>query len=185
MPLRYLYFVRHGQYVHTARVEGGVLTPLGRRQARRTGDRFSRVPLARLVASDLGRARETAAIIASRLPRTLRIRADPRLREAIPTGVPGATVPRVKRARGKRQLEQICAEFVKPSPRTRHELFVCHGNLIRALACRVLGVRATAWFNFGTHHCGVTRLTVRPDGRVLVDSYNDTGHLPTAMVTIS
>lgn len=185
MALRHLYFVRHGQYERVDHVEGGVLTTLGRRQARRTGDRFAPVPIARVVASDLGRARETATIIAARLPRTLRVRADPRFREAVPTGLPGITVPRATRARGKRQLEQICEEFIRPSRRTRHELFICHGNLIRALACRVLGVRATAWINFGTHHCGITRLTVEPGGRVFVDSYNDTGHLPHGMVTIS
>jgi len=142
------------------------------------------LPVASLVSSDLGRAKETAAIIAAALP-GLRVRQTALLREAMPTGYPGQKVPLVTRAEHKARIDEIVDRRLRPSRRDRIELVVCHGNLIRSLVCRVLSVRVTAWRDFDTFHCGITQIVVKPDGRTMVASYNDTGHLPHGLITTS
>jgi len=67
-----LYLVRHGEteWNRLRRIQGLTDIPLndtGREQARRTGMLLTRRPIARVYASPLGRARETAEIIATEL----------------------------------------------------------------------------------------------------------------------
>jgi len=67
-----LYLVRHGEteWNRLRRIQGLTDIPLndiGREQARRTGMLLTRRPIARVYASPLGRARETAEIIAREL----------------------------------------------------------------------------------------------------------------------
>jgi probable phosphoglycerate mutase len=78
-----LYLVRHGEtdWNRARRIQGLTDIPLndtGREQARLTGTLLTRRPIARVVASPLGRARETAQIIARELGLP-----DPELREAL------------------------------------------------------------------------------------------------------
>jgi len=81
--------------------------------------------------------------------------------------------------RGAAQVQRAFARFFKPARgNDKHEILVCHGNLIRALVCRSLDVPVYAWLNAEPHHCGVTRVRIRADGRVRVVSFNETGHLP-------
>ncbi len=77
-----LYLVRHGEteWNRQRRIQGLTDIPLndtGREQARITGMLLTRRPISRVVASPLGRARETAEIIATQLGLD-----DPELREA-------------------------------------------------------------------------------------------------------
>jgi broad specificity phosphatase PhoE len=79
-----LWFVRHGESVWNAegRWQGQADPPLterGRRQAERAAERLAGLGIAVLVASDLGRARETAQILGAHLG--LAPRFDPALRE--------------------------------------------------------------------------------------------------------
>lgn len=67
-----LYLVRHGEteWNRQRRIQGLTDIPLndtGREQARTTGSLLTRRPVTRVVASPLGRARETAEIIATQL----------------------------------------------------------------------------------------------------------------------
>ena len=50
---------------------------------------------------------------------------------------------------------------------------------------RALQVPPEAWLRFSHGHCGVTRVDIRPNGRVVVKSFGDTGHLPPPMLTFS
>jgi len=79
-----LWFVRHGESVWNAegRWQGQADPPLterGRHQARRAAERLADLGIAVLVASDLGRARETAQIVGAHLG--IEPRFDPALRE--------------------------------------------------------------------------------------------------------
>jgi probable phosphoglycerate mutase len=69
MPMPLLYLIRHGETpLNVARVLQPAATPLserGRAQARALGERLRGAGLAGIVCSDLPRARETAALIAS------------------------------------------------------------------------------------------------------------------------
>lgn len=181
---RFLYFVRHGHYEPDERQAGGRLTALGRRQARHAARRLAGLPVAAMVTSDLGRATETAAIIAAALP-GVRVRQTALLREAMPTAYPGVRVPLATRAEHKERLDAVVERLLRPSRRDRVELVVCHGNLIRSVVCRAIGVRLTAWRELGTFHCGITQIVVKPDGRAVLAAYNDTGHLPHALITVA
>lgn len=80
-----LHLARHAETLFNAteRLQGwcdSPLTPRGRDQAEGLAERFAEVPLTALFASDLGRARETAGIVASRHPE-LEVRERRSLRE--------------------------------------------------------------------------------------------------------
>ena len=114
----------------------------------------------------------------------IRVRQSPVLREMLPTAFPGLVIPLKYRAQGKDDLETILKRYFQlPRRSTRHEVIVCHGNLIRSLVCRVLGARLTAWRKMGTANTGITRFVVFGDGNVGLSRYNDVGHLPEHMIT--
>jgi serine/threonine-protein phosphatase PGAM5 len=179
---RHLYFIRHGQYESRPDVFGGVLTALGRRQARKTGKRLAKLPIKAVFASDLQRAVESAEIIAEQVD-VRRVRIDSILREQIATAVKGMRVPLEKRRKARKCLDDIEAKFFVPSRSLRHEVVVCHGNLIRELVCRVLGVRLGAWVNMNVTNGGVTHIKVLADGMVRLVGFNDIGHMPDSLVT--
>ena len=83
-PVTTLIVVRHGQtaWNRDMRFQGhgdSPLTELGRAEARAVGQRLGHTPFDELLSSDLGRARETARIIARYTGHTVRLEA--RLRE--------------------------------------------------------------------------------------------------------
>ena len=173
-PTRLVTLVRHGQYEPTP--EGGRLTSLGRRQARAAARRLGAEPIHALYCSSLSRARETAEIIA----RTCDIElSSPRdyLIESWPTGVAGYHVPLAKRKAGKARIATLASRHFIPSKRDRHEVVVCHGNLIRAAISAALDVPLTRWARMFIHHASISRIAVFEDGRVALWCYNDTGHL--------
>ncbi len=182
--MRTLLFVRHGQYHETST---GMLTALGREQARRTGRALTRDAPQLIWTSTLPRALETAAILAEALP-GVAVRRTPLLREVVPTRLPArhslglspADI-RADRERADRAFERL----VRPSSRPRVEAVVCHGNLIRYLVCRAMRVRAGAWTRLDSLHCGITAMRVLSSGAVRVTSYNDTRHLPPRLRTMS
>jgi len=80
--------------------------------------------------------------------------------------------------------ERAYAHYVKRTTGSdRHEVLVCHGNLIRYMACRVLEVPPTAWVNFTSTNCGITRIVVNSEGNAALLSYNEIGHLPLTHLT--
>ncbi len=175
-----LFFVRHGQY--EANEFGGKLTTLGRRQALRLARRLNEWPITTIRCSDTARAVETAQIIAEHIG-GIRVRNSPVLREMFPTAFPGMVIPLKYRAQGKDNLETILKRYFRLPRSTRHEVIVCHGNLIRSLVCRVLNVRLTLWRQMGTANAGITRFVLHSDGNVGLSRFNDVGHLPRHMIT--
>jgi len=173
---RTLFLVRHGQYSS----EG--LTRLGKMQAAHTARRMRRVPATAIYCSTMKRAVETAEIIA-REHRGLPLRRARLLRECLP-GLPpalrqelGITTETMRR--GKDQADRAYRRYFKRSPgRELCDVLVCHGNLIRYLVCRALALGAYAWCSLGSAHCGITVIRIMADGELVLDSYNDTGHLP-------
>lgn len=178
---RILHFVRHGEYVSGPDSEGA-LTPRGRRQARLLAAHFRGLTIACIRSSDVLRARETADILAERL-RAGRVTRHKLLREMLPAPVPTLRVPAHQRADAKRRLRQILRRFLRSSRRTRHEIFVCHGNLIRALLLEVAVGRATGFHRLRIHHGGVTTFAVTSTGRIDVVAFNHVGHVPVGLRT--
>jgi serine/threonine-protein phosphatase PGAM5 len=82
-------------------------------------------------------------------------------------------------AKCKAQLDRVFAQrFVPATGTPRRELFVAHGNVIRSLVVRALGVDPEAWLEMSVAHTSITQILVEPDGRFKVISVGDVGHLP-------
>jgi serine/threonine-protein phosphatase PGAM5 len=179
-PTRVLHFVRHGQY-HRGDTATGTLTELGKRQAAFIARHFRGQVIDSLVSSDMPRAVQTADILGNELG-IRRIRRHPLLREVLPTPVPGMKVGRETRIFDANRVELIVTRFFKPSRTTRHEIVVCHGNLIRALVIRLATGRLTGWYRLFTHHGGVTSFVVAPKGIAILD-FNVHEHIPRKLRT--
>lgn len=184
IPTRRILLIRHGQYDEQG---SGELTALGRKQAAMTGRALEDLHVDALVSSTLIRAKQTAQIIGESLPH-LKIVHSSLLCECVPTLLPRSL--RVKldpvqvredRARADRAFER----FFRPTKAPRTELVVCHGNIIRYFACLALDVEARAWVKMHSLHCGITEVSVLPSGDTRLASYNDTGHLPRHLRTMS
>jgi serine/threonine-protein phosphatase PGAM5 len=188
---RVLVLVRHGHYVSDPAVNetiGPGLSPLGVAQAHLTGARFAGLPMAfdaRHV-SPMQRARDTAAAIAASAPGPgFDTVAD--LAECTPptrrTEITAEESP-ADMAACRARLESVFARhFVPAEGSERQELFVCHGNVIRYLVTRALGVDPAAWLEMSVGHASITRIRVEPDGRFKVIAVGDVGHLPPNLLT--
>lgn len=185
--VRHLVFIRHGQYHADANnSDDKRLTKLGRQQAETTGQRLKNLnrKYTKLVCSTLIRAVETADIIAKHLPDVPRESCD-----FLQEGAPAPPDPPSKRWRPDKTFFQdgprIEAAFRKHIHRAdvdqvgdSVEIYVCHGNVIRYFVCRVLQFPPEGWLRMSIGHCGITWVTIKPNGRVSVRSMGDTGHLP-------
>ncbi|MBA3470067.1 MAG: histidine phosphatase family protein [Herpetosiphonaceae bacterium] len=186
MAQRILYLVRHGQYdsqTRTADKLGGRLTELGRTQARLTAERLRNLPIATIHHSTLRRASETANIIATAVD-AVPLRPARVLWECLPCIPPHLTqqfahLSEAVIERDALQAERAFERYFKAAAQvTRHEIIVCHGNIIRYLVCRALQVPIESWANTDIHNCGISEVAIESDGRMMLISHNDTGHLP-------
>ena len=188
---RTLYLVRHGEYDRAdARPEdvGKGLVPIGVAQARLLGARLRGLGIRfdAFDSSPLTRARQTAEVLRDELPgSTLRIL--PELAECSPPTRRTEAVkdtPAAEQEACRKRLDALFAARLVPSPDAdRHELLVAHGNVIRYLVTKALGVDTTAWLEMSVHHASVTVIRVEPDGRFKVIAVGDSGHLPPSLMT--
>jgi serine/threonine-protein phosphatase PGAM5 len=186
--MRRLIFMRHGQYdeMSSART-GGALTALGRRQAKKTAAALRRLEVAAIWCSTLARAKETASFVAAKQPRA-RLKRTKLLCEVIPTKLPPHIKLRIPIDATHIKDDKTRADLAydtlfKATKKSRTEIVVCHGNLIRYLVCRALGIAPKLWMRLDSTHCGLTEFRVLPKGTVRVVRYNDVGHLPHAFRT--
>ncbi len=188
MAQRTLYFIEHAEYessMQPADGRGGGLTRLGCEQAARTADRLQTLPIGIIHHSPLRRAVETASIIAARFP-AVPLRQSQLLRECYPSIPPVwearfAHISAAQRERDHRQAQRAFLAFCSPCPGVaRHELVVCHANLIRSIVCRAVQAPLDTWMYIDVFHCGISVIAVDASGQVKLVSHNDTGHLPDA-----
>jgi serine/threonine-protein phosphatase PGAM5 len=188
---RTLVLVRHGNYLPDPKADerlGPHLSPLGSAQARLVGARLAGMPgrFDHLYASPVQRARDTAAIIGESFPgRRFEVVDD--LSECTPhtwrTDVTKDEKPE-DMATCKAQLDRVFARFFHPAagqPET--DLLVCHGNVIRYLVTRALGVDTDAWLGMSVGHASITRIRVKADGGISVIAVGDVGHIPPNMLS--
>lgn len=184
--VRTLVLIRHGLYDQDDPRDpevGRALTAEGREQARLTGARLAAWPDAidALHASTMTRARETAAIIADSLP-DLALRLTRDLRECTPPTERQDIMADLAPGEAdscRSRLDTAFTRFFRPSPdRDSTEILVCHGNVIRYLVCRTLGLDPLAWLRMGIANCSLTVVQVRADGSTRLLSFADAGHLP-------
>lgn len=184
--MRRLIFVRHGQYDE---VITGALTPLGRKQAAHTATALRKLEVSAIWSSTLLRAQETATIVAKKQPRA-RLKRSKLLCEVVPTTLPKRLARRFlidvrNVTRDRERADRAYDALFRPARTERTEIVVCHGNLIRYLVCRALGIAPKLWMRLDSTHCGLTEFRVLPRGVVRVVRYNDVGHIPAALRTES
>lgn len=177
---RFIYLVRHGDYVQSEEHFGGVLTPRGEAQARCLIEPMKRIPVDAIYCSDMYRAYQTAKIVRDGAFPEMRLRHTPIIKERLFPYHHEELDPE-KSAVAMQALDQIWDRFFRPSRSERHDVFVCHGNLIRALVTRVIQAPVECWINASIANCGITQVLCRGDGRCALLSYNERGHLPYAL----
>lgn len=183
---RTVVLVRHGNYVADDLVDeriGPHLSPLGVAQAYLAGARLGNSTPAfnKLYVSPMQRARDTAAAIAPEFPRQ-RFEVVDDLAECTPPSRRADIMAREKPAdlaACQEKLDRDFARFFKPgSGREQTDLIVCHGNVIRYLTTRALGVDSKAWLEMSVGHASITTIRVEADGKFKVISIGDVGHVP-------
>jgi serine/threonine-protein phosphatase PGAM5 len=191
---RTLYLVRHGQYDHAdARDEfaGKELVPLGIAQARLLAARLRAMPavFTSLTCSTMARARQTAQVIGREFP-GLELKQDPAICECTPPTwrqdvMAGESAEEM--ARCVKSIERFFTERFVPSPDAldRHDIVVCHGNVIRYLVAKVLRVDTLSWLQMSISNCSLTVVRVNPDGTMKLDAFADYGHIPENMRTFT
>jgi serine/threonine-protein phosphatase PGAM5 len=188
---RTIILVRHGQYVPDPAADpklGPHISPLGVAQAHLVGARLAALPVRfdALYVSPLQRARDTAAIVAEDFPgRQFTVVDD--LAECTPPtrdAKIAATEKPEDIAACQSQLERVFSTYFRPADgKERTELFVCHGNVIRYLVTRALGVDAKAWLGMSVGHGSITRIRIEANGSMKLISVGDVGHLPPNLLT--
>ncbi len=186
MGTRLIYLVRHGQEDRDNRPDelGGSLSMVGIAQAQATADYLRYTAFNAIYASTLRRADETVDLIAAYHP-TVTIEKTMELWESVPA-IPATLqnlvkdMPPEKIAAEQQRIAAAFARFFAPVSGVEDEqdLIVCHGNLIRYFVCRVLEAPLEMWVNLEIANCGITRIEVRPNGRLVLVTHNEQQHIP-------
>jgi alpha-ribazole phosphatase len=197
-----LLLARHGETAWNAarRYQGQTDIPLnetGRQQADALAQRLSAEEISAIYASDLQRAWQTAAAIASF--HNLSIQADPRLREIKFGDWEGLTSEDIKgqdpesltawyadplhaSPPGGETLDQVArrARATLTEITTHHPdktvLIVAHGGILRVLLCLALEVSPQSYWRFRFGLASLSKVSVGQTGATL-NTLNDTTHL--------
>lgn len=191
MAVRILYLVRHGQHDQdnpSGSELGGGLTPIGVKQSELTAKMFAKKPITSIHSSSLNRSEETARIIAKEIP-GITIQQTDLLWECIPTmtpklqlEMPNYTISQVTQDR--QRADVAFRKYFKVAKRNdRHDIVVCHGNLIRYFITLVLKAEPDSWVRMDLCNCGVTQILIQPDGDMALLCHNDWSHLPKELRT--
>lgn len=184
--------MRHARPEHIVEADGPAdppLTDIGHRQARAVAAWLAAEPVDALYTSPMVRARETVAPLERLLG--LEAVAVPGVREydaADTSYVPIEVVRADKEAWRRYVLEEAgidrsafgaevagALEGLIDRHRGRRIVVVCHGGVINAWACSVLGLPVTLFFN--PDYTSINRFMAASSGERSVVSLNETAHL--------
>jgi len=191
---RTIYLIRHGEYNQDDERDaftGRELTQLGIVQARLLSTRLKSMPVefTSLTSSTMTRARQTAMILNQEFPE-LDFMQDSLLCECTPPTWRKdimAGVDTTEKELCVTNIEWAFNKYFIPSPdeNDRHDLIVCHGNVIRYLVTKVLNVNTLSWLEMSITNCSLTIVRILPDGRKKLDTFSDYGHIPENMRTFT
>jgi serine/threonine-protein phosphatase PGAM5 len=189
--VRTVYLIRHGEYDKNDERDpdvGRALVPLGVAQARIVGARLRGIPveMTSLHSSTMTRARQTALVIGEEFP-DLELQTSRLIRECTPPtwreDIMAEETAEDLRACTE-NLEEAFPLYFAPSPDAdRHDIVVCHANVIRYFVTKVLNVDSMAWLGMSLGNCSLTVVVIKPDGSMKLLSYGDVGHLPPNLTT--
>ena len=189
---RTLYLIRHGQYDHEDKRDPDVgknLVSLGIAQSRLVAARLKSLPvhMTSLLSSTMTRARQTAMIINESFPE-LELQQSRIIRECTPPTWREDIMDREDPENMQEcedQLEESFSEYFIPSPDSddRHDIIVCHGNVIRYFVTKVLKVDTKSWLQMTTGNCGLTIIRIKSNGTMRLVTFNDMAHIPQNLQT--
>ena len=192
MAVKKILLLRHAQYDpddKSGKKSGGDLTKLGLQQAELTARRLQKLPITNIFVSSMTRTMQTAGVIAAYLPQARLVRTH-LLRETFPP-FQQLVIRHVEKlseekiSESQKKLERTFQRYFTPATGEADEchLLICHGNVIRYLICRALGVNIQTWMNMHIHNCSLSSVEVNPYGFTCLEYYNDTHHLPEELRT--
>jgi len=188
---RIIYLVRHGHYVSDKTIDekiGPGISSIGSAQANLAGARLAglQIKFDSFYVSPMQRARDTAAVIGKNFPES-KFKVVNDLAECTPPTRDKKIMAEEKPAdlaACTAALDRVFAGYFKPAHgNTQTELFVCHGNVIRYLVTRSLGVDPIAWLSMSVGHASITKIRIEADGRFKVIAVGDVGHFPPTLLT--
>lgn len=187
MPKRFIYLIRNGHYETDDRTAGGSLSSIGRQQARLTQQALKHFPVQVVHCSPYPQVIETAETI-SRAYTNAPVKQTDILKQYVGADMLNDTLSKENvidaLANQKQQLGMAYGRFFQPVEEAdRHEIIVCHANIIRDLICLALGVRPESWAHMIIHHCGISSVSIAEDGTSELLDYNNVNHLPDALQT--
>lgn len=179
--IKTLILLRHGQYIGGDKER---LTALGRRQARLAGRRLQDFKIDSVVVSTMPRAQETARIALKNLKQGFEsFESTDLLRECIP-GFPEKLriEKKLKKSvlnKQKKVLDEGYKKYFTFSKTETTQLIVCHGNVMRYLVCKALGIPTLKWVRLDIKQCGLTIITLNSKTKeISLIAHNDVGHIP-------
>jgi serine/threonine-protein phosphatase PGAM5 len=215
MADRHIYLVRHGQREPGEGPDsfGPALTSLGRQQANLAARRLATLAIDVIHTSSFRRATQTAQVIAGQFPGAS-VHPSRLLWECVPAlpefavdwyknhpdrggvSLPLRMLPWIglweddtdwaEIESGFEQANQAWEKYFIPiHGMDRHEVIVCHGNILRYFVMRALQVPPEAWIKTDVYNCAISEVIIREDGEMLLLSHNDHGHLPPEMKTFN
>jgi serine/threonine-protein phosphatase PGAM5 len=191
---RTIYLIRHGEYNSEDERDpdvGKELVSLGIAQTRLLSSRIESMGIEfnSLTSSTMTRARQTAMIINEDFPK-LSLQQSLLIRECTPpTWREDIMADESKTDLNEcvENLEKAFKEYFIPSTdeMDKHDIIVCHGNVIRYFVTKVLNVDTMAWLQMTIGNCSLTIIKIKPDGSMKLVSFNDVGHIPPNLQTLT
>jgi len=190
-PMHTIVLVRHGNYVPDPAIDDSIgphLSPIGVAQAHLTAAALDALPrFDGLYASPMQRARDTAAVIGADDFPDRRFEVVDDLAECTPPtplGDVAKTENPADMAACKTKLDRVYARFfTAANGQDRSDLLVCHGNVIRYLVTRALGVDPESWLSMSVGNASITTIRIDAKGRMRVIAVGDVGHMPPKLRT--
>jgi broad specificity phosphatase PhoE len=192
---------------------GPSLTVLGWKQAHQTAHRLASLEVDVIHTSSLRRTMETAQILAVEQAGEIPIRPSNMLWECVPAmpdfalqwfrahpGAGSARMPEgmqpwravwsemddVEQLQG--DFEHACQAwdkyFIPAKGKDRRDIIVAHGNLIRYFVMRALQCPPENWINMDIYNCSICQINIEANGRPILVSHNDVGHLHADQLTL-
>ena len=202
-----VYLVRHGETVWNAerRIQGQSDSPLtekGEQQAWQVGERVKHLGITHIIASDLGRTRRTAEIIADACGCSVTL--DPRLRElnmgvlekrpldgltaeeeqwraTLVNGSEGGRIPEGESMTEMATRMHAALNACLDLPAGSRPLLVSHGMALGALVSTILGLPAYAERRLRLRNCSLSRVDYQQSAWLaegwIVETAGDISHL--------
>jgi serine/threonine-protein phosphatase PGAM5 len=130
-----------------------------------------------VTSSTMTRAQQTAAVIHEQIS-DIPLVASPLITECTPPARVQLRDSAESQTGCKRQFDAAFAKFFTPAKDTdRNDVLVCHGNVIRYLTTKALGVDPQSWIAMSVAHTSLTIIQVHSDGSFRVIAVGDVGHV--------